>query len=204
MVTQNLSQKWDRASRTYDWVTWADERRFGPAKARLFARMKGVCLMVAAGTGRDFRFLAPGLNVTAIDISPQMIARAQKRVELYAGILKLQVMDVQALKFPDAYFDTVVTSCTFCSVPDPLRGLREIYRCLKPGGGLLMFEHVRSRLGPIAILQDLMTPLTRRFGPDMNRDTLRNVLTAGFELWREDNVYLDIIKAIEARRPGHS
>ncbi len=111
-------------------------------------------------------------------------------------------MDVQALEFPDETFDTVATACTFCSVPDPVRGLRELYRCLKPGGQLLMFEHVRSRVGPIAIMQDLMTPISRRFGPDMNRDTVSNVLRAGFELRRETNVYFDIMKALEARRPG--
>jgi hypothetical protein len=65
-----------------------------------------------------------------------------------------------------------------------------------------MFEHVRSRFGPIAVLQDLMTPITRRLGPDMNRETVANVVRAGFELCREENVYLDIVKAIQARRPG--
>jgi hypothetical protein len=67
---------------------------------------------------------------------------------------------------------------------------------------LLMFEHVRSRFGPIALLQDLLTPITRRMGPDMNRDTVANVLRAGFELGREDDIYVDIVKAIEARRPS--
>ena len=65
-----------------------------------------------------------------------------------------------------------------------------------------MFEHVRSRFGPVALFQDLMTPLTRRIGPDMNRDTVANVARAGFELGREENVYFDVVKAIQARRPG--
>jgi hypothetical protein len=64
-----------------------------------------------------------------------------------------------------------------------------------------MFEHVRSRIGPIALLQDVMTLVTRRIGPDMNRDTVNNVVRAGLELRREANVYLDVVKAIEARRP---
>ena len=157
--------------------------------------------MVAAGTGNDFRYFPPDLTITAVDISPQMIEHARPRADAYHGRLDLRVMDVQALEFPDAVFDTVVTACTFCSVPDPVRGLRELYRCLKPGGLLLMFEHVRSRVGPIALLQDLLTPITRRMGPDMNRDTVGNVLRAGFEVCREANVYLDIVKAIEAGRP---
>jgi ubiquinone/menaquinone biosynthesis C-methylase UbiE len=194
--------KWDRASRTYDWTTWGDEHRFGPAKARLFRQMHGRCLMVAAGTGNDFRYFPPGAAITAIDISPQMIERARPRARAYQGALDLRVMDVQALDFPDATFDTVVTACTFCSVPDPVRGLRELYRCLKPGGLLLMFEHVRSRFGPIGLLQDLVTPISRRMGPEMNRDTVANVLRAGFDLCREENVYLDVVKAIEARRPA--
>lgn len=193
--------KWDRASRTYDWMTWGDERRFGEAKTRLFRSMKGCCLMVAAGTGNDFRYFPPGLTITAIDISPQMIERARPRAMAYQGTLELRVMDVQALDFPDESLDTVATACTFCSVPDPVQGLRELYRCLKPGGVLLMFEHVRSRFGPVALLQDLLTPITRRMGPDMNRDTVANVLRAGFELCREQNVYVDVVKAITARRP---
>jgi ubiquinone/menaquinone biosynthesis C-methylase UbiE len=163
--------------------------------------MEGHCLMVAAGTGADFQFFPPGRTITAIDISPGMIERARNRADGYRGSLSLEVMDAQALEFADATFDTVVTSCTFCSVPDPLRGLRELYRCLKPGGQLLMFEHVRSRLGPIAVLQDVMTLITSRIGPDMNRDTVSNVLRAGFEVCREQNVYLDVVKAIAARRP---
>ena len=63
-----------------------------------------------------------------------------------------------------------------------------------------MFEHVRSRIGPVAILQDFMTVVTRHFGPAMNRDTVSNVLRAGFQLYCDTNVYLDIVKAIEANR----
>jgi ubiquinone/menaquinone biosynthesis C-methylase UbiE len=192
--------KWDRASRTYDWMTWGDERRFGAAKRRLFSKMAGRCLMVAAGTGHDFQFFPPRLTITAIDISPKMLEHARKRAATYAGSLEVRVMDVQQLNYPDDTFDTIVTACTFCSVPDPLRGLRELHRCLKPNGRLLMFEHVRSRIGPLGILQDLMTVVTRLTGPDMNRDTVGNVLRAGFEVCREENVYLDIVKGIEAQR----
>ena len=197
-----LQAKWNRASRTYDFVTWGEEMRLGPAKRRLFERMSGNCLMVAAGTGNDFGYFPPGLSITAIDISPGMVERATRKAASYDGRLDVRVMDVQGLELPEAALDTVVTVCTFCSVPDPLRGLREVYRCLKPGGQLLMFEHVRSRIGPIAVMQDLFTPISRCMGPDMNRDTVANVLRAGFELWREENVYMDVVRAIEARRPA--
>lgn len=191
--------KWDRASRSFDLLSFAEDRRFGPHKRRLFEKVRGATLMVAAGTGNDFKFFPPERRIVAIDISPAMLARAALKARRYRGEIELAQMDVCALPYSDSTFDTIVTVCTFCSVQKPIVGLRELRRVLRPGGQLLMFEHVRSRIGPLAILCDLMTPLTRRVGPDMNRDTVRNVERAGFRITREENVYLDIVKIIEAR-----
>src|SRR3990172_505335 len=188
-----VQQKWDRASRTYDRMVRADESRFGPAKAKLFESMTGRCLMVAAGTGHDFQHFPPGLRVVAIDISAGMLSRAREAARLHRGELHLVQGDAQQLGFPDRVFDSAVTVCTFCSVPDAVQGLRELRRVLRPEGRLFLFEHVRSRIAPIGWMQDLMTPLTRLIGPDMNRDTLANVQRAGFRVVREENVYLDIV-----------
>jgi ubiquinone/menaquinone biosynthesis C-methylase UbiE len=193
-----LQSKWDRASRAYDLMVGAEEARFGRAKTRLFQGMAGRCLMVAAGTGHDFPCFPPDLRIVALDVSAGMLARARDRASRYRGSLRLVQADVQRLGFPDQSFDTAVTVCTFCSVPDPVRGLGELRRVLRPQGRLLLFEHVRSRIAPIGWMQDLMTPITRRLGPDMNRDTLANVQRAGFRVVREENVYLDIVKAVEA------
>jgi len=191
-------RKWDEASRSLDLFTWGDDRRLGPHKRRLFSKIRGETLMVAAGTGNDFKFFPPGQHIIAIDISPKMLERAAQKATAYQGTLELRAMDVCELPFAEASFDTVVTVCTFCSVPRPVVGLRELYRVLKPGGQLLMFEHVRSKIGPFGIFLDLMTPLSRRLGPELNRDTVGNVQKAGFRLRREENVYLDIVKIIEA------
>ncbi len=191
-------RKWDSASRSFDLLSFADDWRLGPYKRRLFAKIRGATLMVAAGTGNDFKFFPPGHRILAIDISPAMLARAARKAAHYQGEIELQQMDVCALPFPDASFDTVVSVCTFCSVPRPIAGLRELHRVLRRDGQLLMFEHVRSKIGPLGIFLDLMTPLSRRFGPDLNRDTVENVRAAGFEIRREENVYLDIVKIIEA------
>ena len=196
--TKSAQGKWDRASRNYDLFTFGDDQRLGPYRRRLFRKVSGSILMVAAGTGNDFKFFPPGLTLTAIDISPKMLERAKPKADAYAGTIELRQMDVCKLDFPDAAFDTIVTACTFCSVPRPLAGLRELHRVLKPGGQLLMFEHVRSAIGPIGVMMDLMTPLVSRFGPKLNRDTVGNVQRAGFRLRRVENVYLDIVKAIEA------
>lgn len=158
--------------------------------------------MVAAGTGNDFEFLPPGRSIVALDISAKMLERAAEKAAAYEGTIDLRQMDVCQLELPDDSLDTVVTVHTFCSVPKPVAGLRELYRVLRPGGQILMFEHVRSRIGPLGVFLDLMTPLSRRFGPDLNRDTVGNVQKAGFRIRREENVYLDIVKIIEGVKDG--
>lgn len=193
-------RKWDRASRTFDQATFADDRRLGPHKRRLFSRARGATLLAATGTGNDFKFLPPGLRVVGVDISASMLERAERKAAAYSGDVELRQMDVCDLALPDDSFDTVVTVCTFCSVPRPVVGLQELRRVLRPRGRLLMFEHVRSRIPPFAVLLDLMTLISRRFGPDFNRDTVGNVQRAGFRLIRVENVYLDIVKAIEAAK----
>jgi ubiquinone/menaquinone biosynthesis C-methylase UbiE len=104
------------------------------------------------------------------------------------------------LGFADESFDTVATSCTLCSVPDPQQALQEIYRVLRPGGTLLMFEHVRSRNLILALTLDLMTLFTRRRGTEMNRRTIETALAAGFHLTHVEPVFLDIILAVQAEK----
>lgn len=194
------SAKWDRASRCYDWVNAGIERRYGRFKRDLFAKCQGKTLLVAAGTGLDFQFFPAGLDVTAIDFSPKMVEKAKRKTVSYEGGLKVILADVQALEFPEGSFDTVVTSCTFCSVPNPVKGLKELYRVLKSDGQLLMFEHVRPGNFLLGITIDILTPVARRFGPELNRRTRENIKKAGFKITREFNIYLDMVKLFEASK----
>jgi ubiquinone/menaquinone biosynthesis C-methylase UbiE len=186
---------WDRRARSYDFCESSDLRR-GRHKAALFRDMVGRVLFVAVGTGVDIKHFPPGREIVAIDISKEMLRRAEARGRDYRGVLRLVRMDATQLSFPDASFDTVVTSCTMCSVPDPVRVFRELHRVLRPSGELLMFEHVRSRNPVLGLVLDLMTLWTRRRGTEMNRDTLSNAVAAGFRITRVESVYLDIILAV--------
>ncbi|TFE73417.1 class I SAM-dependent methyltransferase [Methylacidiphilum caldifontis] len=200
LQAQKSREKWNFASFFFDCLTWADDKRFSPFKSRLFKKIKGKTLLVGAGTGKDFKFLPHDGQVVAIDISPKMLERAALKAKSFPAILELKEADVCALDFPDAFFDSVLSVCTFCSVADPLRGMREVYRVLRPGGNFYLFEHVRSRIGPIGVLFDLLTPLSQLLGPDLNRDTVSNVRNSGFRIVKEENIYLDIVKWIEAVR----
>ena len=193
--------KWDRAAKTFDLMSsFGPELRWRPDKRRLFAQMRADAriLFVALGTGLDIACFPPGRKIVAIDISPVMVARARRRIDAYDGEIEARVADVKRLDYPDDYFDQVFTSCTFCSVPQPIEGLGELRRVLKPGGELHMFEHTGSRFFPFNVMMNAMTPLSRRVGPDMNRPTIDNVRAAGFKLTGVRNLFLDVVKTIDA------
>jgi ubiquinone/menaquinone biosynthesis C-methylase UbiE len=191
-------KKWDFSAGFYDLLAYGPERRWAPVKRALFANMHGKVLFVAVGTGQDIPFFPPAQDIVGIDISPRMLEKARARAATYAGSLELRVMDIHALEFPDHCFDQVVTSCTFCSVPDPVAGLIALRRVLKPGGQLYMFEHTGSHVFPFNCILDVMTPLWRPIGPEMNRDTVANVQKAGFVIHQVNNIYLDVVKTIIA------
>lgn len=195
-------RKWDFSSRFYDLLAFGPERRWAIRKRELFANMDGRILFVAVGTGQDIRFFPPGKDIVGIDISSRMLEKAGHRAAGYAGSLQLLQMDVRQPGFSDHSFDQLITSCTFCSVPDPVAGLSALRRVLKPGGMLYMFEHTGSHVFPFNLMLEIMTPLWKPIGPEMNRDTVDNVNKAGYEILEVNNLYLDVVKTIIARSPA--
>ena len=192
--------KWDRAAATFDLMaSYGPEKRWEPFKRELFSHMgNGEILFLAVGTGLDIPFFPEGRSITGIDISQKMLDQATDRIDAYQGHLQVRQADVHEMPFDDARFDQIFTSCTFCSVPNPIDGLRALKRVLKPRGDLFMFEHTGSRFFPFKPMMDLMTLVTRRLGPDMNRRTVENVVAAGYELKKVTHVYLDVVKTIHA------
>lgn len=162
--------------------------------------MEGEILFVAAGTGLNFANFPPRPRICAVDFDGAMLKRARARTRSCSGSIRLVEADVRRLPFADAAFDTVATASTFCTVPNPAQGLAELYRVLKPGGVLLMFEHVRSGNPLIALEQDMMNMMMRYLGPNLNRDTVGAVLDAGFVIDRITSAYLDVFVAIEGRK----
>ena len=193
-------RRYDRASKFYDWQVWPMEwfgmRRF---RRQVFARVSGPhVLEVGVGTGVNLPEYPAGLDVDAIDFSPGMLAHAYARTNIHANV-HLHEMDVQHLAFDSASFDTVTATCVFCSVPDPVAGLQEVRRVLRPNGHAVLLEHVRPggrRLGPMF---DRLDPLVSRAGPHINRRTVDNVRAAGFTIELEQNLWSDILKLIVAR-----
>lgn len=193
-------KKWDKAAANFDLMAgFGPEKRWEPYKRELFSNMgDGEILFLALGTGLDLAFFPEGRSITSIDISQKMIDKAAPRVAKYQGNLRVQQADVHDMPFEEGQFDQIFTSCTFCSVPNPVEGLKALGRVLKPGGDLYMFEHTGSRYYPFKAMMNAMTVLTRKLGPDMNRPTVENVVAAGYELKRVTHVYMDVVKTIHA------
>ena len=200
LVTQN---KWDKAASSFDLMSGNGEmKRWLPFKTRLFSHMQpGKILFASLGTGLDIPAFPPGMSITAIDISPEMLKRAQPRTDTYRGEIKAELVDIHEMPYPEDHFDQVFTSCTFCSVPEPVAALRSLNRVLKPGGRLYMFEHTGSRYFPFKYMMDVMTIITRNIGPELNRATVDNVKAAGFEVTQVNNLFLDVVKTIKALKP---
>ncbi|KAF5029224.1 Ubiquinone/menaquinone biosynthesis C-methyltransferase UbiE [anaerobic digester metagenome] len=135
--------------------------------------------------------------MTAIDFSEKMLEKARKKSEKYNKKVKLIHMDAQNMKFPDNNFDCVFTTCVFCSVPDPVKGLKEIKRVCKDDGKIIMIEHERSENKVVGLLMDMFNPLTLNlYGANINRRTVDNIKNAGFTKIEVTNLKGDILKKI--------
>ena len=187
---------YDRLARVYDLYSGPMEWMGGPRRRRrLFDRAVGAVLEAGVGTGMNLEYYPESVHVTAIDISSGMLERAGTRAESAAAEVDLAVADVEQLPYPDDTFDTATAACVFCSVADPVQGLRELARVTRPDGQVLLLEHVRPRNRVLGLLADLVSPLSRwLFGPYVNRRTERNVRAAGLETVdiRRDGVWREI------------
>ncbi|MHB1159959.1 MAG: class I SAM-dependent methyltransferase [Chloroflexota bacterium] len=195
--------RYDRIAPFYDVMQLLNERRFAPHRAALWSRVNGPRVLEAGvGTGMNIPLYPRGVRITAIDLSPRMLERARQRVPRDASVELLEA-DVQRLPFPDGCFDMVVATFVFCSVPDPVLGLRELRRVLVPGGQLLLMEHVLSTRPVLRRMMRLMNPVVRPLmGANIDRETVENARRAGFvDLQVKDLGPLDIVKGIDARAP---
>ncbi len=142
-MARDAKRVWNRNSPFYDFVTFMDNvGKNAKVKKDMFSRVKGKVLEVGIGTGHNLRYYPQKGDFTGIDISEKMLRKAEKKAQRHSKPVKLEVMDAQKMRFPDETFETVLTTCVFCSVLDPVKGLSEIKRVLKPGGAIV---HVRAR-----------------------------------------------------------
>ena len=202
-----VARVYDRIAPLYDWFE-APMDRFGgrERRARVVGDAHGKVLEVGVGTGRNLSLYPPDARVTAVDVSERMLEEASKRAGEAAQPVELEWADAEALPFADGTFDAVTATCVFCSVEDPVQGLREVRRVVKSGGEVRLLEHVRPRNPALGKVFDWLSPLTRRlFGPEINRRTEENVEQAGLEIVevRRDGIWREMV-ARPATARSHS
>ncbi|MBW2064485.1 MAG: methyltransferase domain-containing protein [Deltaproteobacteria bacterium] len=199
---KNLTrERYDRIAPWYDFFEGPMEwLKFRGWRKRLLGRISGENVLEAGvGTGKNLPYYPAGERPVAVDLSFKMLERARKRAKGLSMGAPLIQMDIQHMGFNDNRFDMVLATFVFCSVPDPVEGLREMRRVCRPGGRLLLLEHMRPENPLLGALFDLMNPLTKRItGADINRRTIDNIRKAGWKIRKEEKLFLDIVRLIEA------
>lgn len=164
-------------------------------------QVRGDVLEIGVGTGANLLFYAEGCcRLIAVDVSREMLNQTAHRAQNHR--LRLAQIDVQHLAFTESCFDWVVGSLLFCGVPDPMLGLSEICRVLRPGGRLLLIEHVRSTWPLVGRALDVANVFWNNFTHycNLNRRTLDVVRAAGFVLRRVETHSMGVVQVILAEK----
>jgi ubiquinone/menaquinone biosynthesis C-methylase UbiE len=199
--SSRIRQRYDRLAPYFDSLEGVLEGLlFRRLRKKLWAQAAGAHILeVGVGTGKNFAFYPDDARITGIDFSPKMLEIAQHKQQRKQIAVDLTLMDVQSLDYADNSFDTVIGSFVFCSVPKPRKGLKELYRVCKPGGQVLLLEHVLSSNKTLATLMNLFNPLVvNTLGANINRQTLKNVQACPFQKIFIDPASSDMIKLIRA------
>jgi ubiquinone/menaquinone biosynthesis C-methylase UbiE len=197
--TERVRSKYERISHFYDFMeSILEQLAFSRWRKKVFSYVQGEDILeVGVGTGKNLDFYPPGKKITAIDFSPGMLGKARNKVKGKGLSVDLVEMDVQNLRFAAQTFDTIIATFVFCSVPDPIQGLREIKRVCKKDGKIILLEHVRPHGTLGGRIFDLFNPLmVKLMGVNINRNTVANVKKAGLNIIKEKNLFLDIVKLI--------
>ncbi|SEK55136.1 Methyltransferase domain-containing protein [Carnobacterium iners] len=201
--TKKIKNRYNCISKIYDVLEGPMEAMTKSAwNEKLIDAIEGKkVLEVGVGTGKNLLFYPDNVEIIGIDFSEQMLKKAIQKTKGKETITLIE-MDAQKMSFADDTFDTVVTSCVFCSVPDPVEGLKEIRRVCKPNGKIVMLEHMRSQHRLVGKVMDAVNfiPL-HTWGANINRKTLENIVKAGFkeEQIETQDLWSDIVKLIEIR-----
>jgi phosphatidylethanolamine/phosphatidyl-N-methylethanolamine N-methyltransferase len=146
----------------FDWIFHPGREQ---AMRLLDVKRNDHVLEVGIGTGLNLPLYPTHCHITGIDLSEEMLEKAQDKViELALISVTLKVMDATVMDFGDSEFDSAVATYTISAVPDPVGVLREMRRVVKPGGSIVLLNHFRSERRVVGRLEDLVSPVCTRLG----------------------------------------
>jgi ubiquinone/menaquinone biosynthesis C-methylase UbiE len=195
---------WEKHSASYDRrMRFFDRVLAGDSRAWVCAQATGQTLEVAVGTGLNLPFYPGGIELTGIDLSPAMLAVARQRAGHLGRAVDLREADALALPFPGASFDTVVCTFSLCAIPDEQAAVREMTRVLRPGGLLLLADHIGGAAWPVRGAQRAIEAVTVPLqGEHFTRRPLRQVRAEGLQVVRRERFTLGLIERLAARKPA--
>lgn len=185
----------------YDrFMSSTEKNHLGSRRARLLSGLSGKVLEVGVGTGANFEHYSEDIELIGIEPSPYMIPRAKKKKEVLLFPDKITLLNIgcgypemEKLVEPDS-LDAVVCTLVLCTVPDPSRALENFMKWLKPGGKLVILEHIRSHHPSRGKLQDILNPVWEKVadGCQLNRPTDLLLNSSGFQMVREERFKIGI------------
>ncbi len=191
--------KYSRIAKFYDKME--EMMMFNNYRKEVVEKAQGNILEVGIGTGENLKYYKKVQKVTGVDFSPGMLKIAKEKAEIMDMDVELQEMDIQKMTFSENSFDIIVSTCVFCTVPDPIAGLREVFRVLKPGGKVIFLEHMKSRNIVLNILLYIMNIFSRLIlGTSMVRRTQENIENAGFKVVERRDILFDVVRIIVAEK----
>jgi ubiquinone/menaquinone biosynthesis C-methylase UbiE/ketosteroid isomerase-like protein len=194
-IFDKQAPKYDKSMARFERLLFAGNREW------VCRRAEGEVLELAAGTARNLPFYRECVRVTGVELSPEMAALGRKRAEELGRQIEMRVGDAEALDFPEESFDTVVCTYGLCTIPDDAAAIREAKRVLRPGGRILLAEHVRSPNPVVRTIQRVLEPLAHRFGGDhLLREPLDHLRAEGFEVDEMKRQKAGWVELVSARK----
>jgi ubiquinone/menaquinone biosynthesis C-methylase UbiE len=195
-IYEKQAPRYDRSIAFWEKVLFRDGRQW------VCSRAQGEVLEVAIGTGRNLTFYPAGVRLTGIDLSPAMLERARERAGELGMEVDLREGDAQDLPFPGGSFDTVVCTLSLCNVPDDRRAVAEMKRVLRPGGRLLLLDHIRAASGlGRAVQKALEFVWVRLEGEHLLRRPLEHAKAEGLRIEERERYKRGIVERVSARKP---
>ncbi len=201
-MSRKSKQNYNRNAALYDKLLAPIDGTLSKWRKELLKDAFGETLEIGIGTGKSLEHYPAGVTITGIDTSEKMLKYAQKRANDNSQMDKLLLMSAEDLQFPDNTFDTVVASCVFCSIDNPIKAFREIKRVCKNEGNIFLLEHVRSQKKIVGKVMDILNPISSTlYGDNINRRTYDNLIEAGFEPSQIEtvNVWSDVWKIFRVK-----
>jgi ubiquinone/menaquinone biosynthesis C-methylase UbiE len=196
-IFDKQAPKYDKSMSRFERLLFAGNREW------VCGRAEGEVLELAAGTARNLPFYSADVSVTGVELSPEMAELGRRRAEELGREIDLRVGDAEALPFPDESFDTVVCTYGLCTIPDDDAAVREAKRVLRPGGRILLAEHVRSPNRLVRTIQRVLEPLAHRFGGDhLLREPLDHLAAEGFKVDEVRRLKAGWVELVAAHKPA--